>query len=130
MTADDFAAAKYLSLTTFRKNGTPVATPVWFAQDGGKLYVWTNSESWKVKRLRHDSRVTVTVCDIRGNIAEGAVSASGTAELLDDAVAVRRLLVRKYTWQFWLVDWPAALVRRGKRPHTAIAVTLSDDTPR
>ncbi|MFE7773359.1 PPOX class F420-dependent oxidoreductase [Streptomyces sp. NPDC057445] len=118
--------AKYISLTTFRKDGTGVATPVWFAVDGGELYVWTRSDSWKVKRLRRDSRVTVTACDVRGRVAEGAPSVEGAARLLGDAdmKKVRRLLARKYTWQFWLVDLPAAAVRLGKRPHTGIAVTL------
>ncbi|MFI2345911.1 PPOX class F420-dependent oxidoreductase [Streptomyces sp. NPDC019443] len=126
MTPEDFADARYISLTTFRKDGTGVATPVWFAVDGGELLVWTNSDSWKVKRLRNDSRVVVTVCDARGRIADGAASAEGTARLLDAAGtgAIRKLLARKYTWQFWLVDWPATVVRRGKRPQTGIAVTI------
>ncbi|MER6998784.1 PPOX class F420-dependent oxidoreductase [Streptomyces sp. NPDC000410] len=120
--------AKYVSLTTYRKDGTGVATPVWFAVDGGVLYVWTRSDSWKVKRLRRDTRAAVTACDVRGRIAEGAPSAEGTARLLEDPSElkrIRRLLARKYTWQFWLVDWPAAVVRLGKRPHTGISVTLS-----
>ncbi|MCM2393418.1 PPOX class F420-dependent oxidoreductase [Streptomyces albipurpureus] len=126
MTAKDFAAARYISVTTFRKNGTGVATPVWFAEDQGKLYAWTRSDSWKVKRLRNDPRVVVTVCDMRGRVAEGAPSAEGTGELLDEAgtARVRKLLARKYSWQYWLVDWPATVVRRGKRPHTGIAITL------
>ncbi|MGW1816209.1 PPOX class F420-dependent oxidoreductase [Streptomyces sp. NPDC002125] len=126
MTLQDFARSEYVSLTTYRKDGTPVATPVWAAADDGVLYVWTRSDSWKVKRLRNDSRVLVTVCDVRGRIAEGAPSAEGTARLLDAAgtSAVRKVLARKYTWKFWLVDWPAMVVRLGKRPHTGIAVTL------
>ncbi|MFC9122651.1 PPOX class F420-dependent oxidoreductase [Streptomyces sp. NPDC057067] len=126
MTLQDFARSEYVSLTTYRKNGTPVATPVWAAADGGVLYVWTRSDSWKVRRLRNDSRVRVTVCDVRGRIAEGALSAEGTARLLDadGTAAVRKVLARKYTWKFWLLDWPAMVVRLGKRPHTGIAVTL------
>jgi PPOX class probable F420-dependent enzyme len=121
-----FASARYVSVTTFRKNGTGVATPVWFAVDGGELFLWTRTDSWKVKRLRNDSRVVVTVCDVRGKIEEGAPTAEGTARLLDGAElgVVRRLLSRKYTWQFWAVDWPAMVVRLGKRPHTGIAVTF------
>jgi PPOX class probable F420-dependent enzyme len=121
-----FASARYVSVTTFRKNGTGVATPVWFAVDGGELFLWTRTDSWKVKRLRNDSRVVVTVCDVRGKIEEGAPTAEGTARLLDGAElgVVRRLLSRKYTWQFWAVDWPAMIVRLGKRPHTGIAVTF------
>jgi uncharacterized protein len=126
VTLQDFARSEYVSLTTYRKDGTPVATPVWAAAEGGVLYVWTRSDSWKVKRLRHDDRVLVTVCDVRGRIAEGAPSAEGTARLLDRAgtASVRKVLARKYTWKFWLVDWPATVVRLGKRPHTGIAVTF------
>ncbi|MCX5400774.1 PPOX class F420-dependent oxidoreductase [Streptomyces sp. NBC_00102] len=126
MTLQDFARSEYVSLTTYRKDGTPVATPVWAAADDGTLYVWTRSDSWKVKRLRRDPRVRVTVCDVKGRIAEGAVGAEGTARLVDgaDMATVRKALARKYTWKFWLVDWPAMVVRLGKRPHTGIAVTF------
>ncbi|MET7367588.1 PPOX class F420-dependent oxidoreductase [Streptomyces sp. NPDC005566] len=126
MTLQDFARSEYVSLTTYRKDGTPVATPVWAAADGDVLYVWTRSDSWKVKRLRNDPRVVVTVCDVRGRIAEGAPSAEGAARLLDgtEMTRVRKVLARKYTWKFWMVDWPAMVVRLGKRPHTGIAVTF------
>ncbi|MGW3802474.1 PPOX class F420-dependent oxidoreductase [Streptomyces clavifer] len=126
MTLQDFSHSEYVSLTTYRKDGTPVATPVWAAADGDELYVWTRSDSWKVKRLRNNPRVLVTVCDVRGRIAEGAPSAEGEARLLDkDGTAgVRKVLARKYTWKFWMVDWPATAVRLGKRPHTGIAVTF------
>ncbi|MDF6045814.1 PPOX class F420-dependent oxidoreductase [Streptomyces sp. JH14] len=125
-TPQDFDRSEYVSLTTYRKNGTPVATPVWAAADGDELFVWTRTDSWKVKRLRNHGRVVVTVCDVRGRVADGAPSAEGTARLLDEAGtrAVRRILSRKYTWKFWLVDWPAMVVRLGKRPHTGIAITF------
>ncbi|MFE2378585.1 PPOX class F420-dependent oxidoreductase [Streptomyces sp. NPDC059398] len=125
-TSDALARSKYVSLTTFRRDGTPVATPVWAAMDSGELFVWTRTDSWKVKRLRRDSRVRVAVCDVRGRVAEGAPSAEGVARLLGEADTrrVRRLLRAKYTWQFVLVDVPGAIVRLGKRPHTGIAVTF------
>ncbi|CAM5266275.1 hypothetical protein SBADM41S_08347 [Streptomyces badius] len=84
MTLQDFARSESVSLTTFRKNGTPVATPVWAAAEGDVLYVWTRSDSWKVKRLPQQQQVVVTVCDVRGRIAEGAPSAEGEARLLDE----------------------------------------------
>ncbi|MEE4495165.1 PPOX class F420-dependent oxidoreductase [Streptomyces sp. NPDC050529] len=126
MSLQDFARSEYVSLTTYRKDGTPVATPVWAAADGDQLFVWTKSDSWKVKRLRNDSRVRVTVCDVRGRIAEGAPSAEGTGRLLDErgTAAVRRVIGRKYTWKYWLLDYPAMIVRLGKRPHTGIAITF------
>ncbi|MFG3496992.1 PPOX class F420-dependent oxidoreductase [Streptomyces sp. NPDC047928] len=124
MIPEELRQGRYVSLTTFRKDGSGVATPVWFAVDDGELFVWTRADSWKVKRLRRDSRVVVTPCDVRGRVADGATGVPGTARLLDDLRGVRRLLARKYTWQFWAVDWPAMVVRRGKRPHVGIAVRL------
>ncbi|MEU3059269.1 PPOX class F420-dependent oxidoreductase [Streptomyces subrutilus] len=126
MNLDELGRARYISLTTFRKDGTPVATPVWAVADGGELYVWTRTETWKVKRIRNDGRVRVAACDVRGRIEDGAAVLDGEARLLDEAGLnrVRRLMSRKYTWQYWVVDVPATLWRRGKRPHTAIAVRL------
>lgn len=126
MTLDELDQGKYVSLTTFRKDGTPVATPVWAVADGGELYVWTRSDSWKVKRIRNNGRVTVSPCDVRGRVPQGAPVLEGEARLLDEAglKRVRRLMLRKYTWQFWALDVPAAVARLGKRPHTAIAVKL------
>uniref|UniRef100_UPI0035C73D21 pyridoxamine 5'-phosphate oxidase family protein n=1 Tax=Streptomyces sp. TaxID=1931 RepID=UPI0035C73D21 len=82
--------------------------------------------SWKVKRLRADPAVEVAVCDVRGNVSEGAARVRGTARLVtgEELRRVRRLLGRKYTWQFWLVDLPATAVRLGRRPHTGIVVSF------
>ncbi|MGW0392157.1 PPOX class F420-dependent oxidoreductase [Streptomyces sp. NPDC003042] len=126
MDLEELGKARYVSLTTFRKDGTPVATPVWAVADGDELYVWTRSDAWKVKRIRNNGRVTLTACDVRGRVEEGAAVLEGDARLLDEAGLrrVRRLLLRKYGWQFWLVDVPATVVRLGKRPHTAIAVKV------
>lgn len=106
LTVEDLGRARYVSLTTFRKDGTPVATPVWAAADGGELYVWTRSDSWKVKRIRNNGRVTVCACDVRGRVAPGTEVAEGQARLLDRAGLdrVRKLISRKYTWQYWILD--------------------------
>ncbi|MFB6614615.1 PPOX class F420-dependent oxidoreductase [Streptomyces sp. NPDC085524] len=128
---DELNRARYVSLTTFRKDGTPVATPVWAVADAGELYVWTRTETWKVKRIRNNGRVTVAPCDVKGRVAEGAPVLEGEARLLDEAglKRVRKLMSRKYTWQFWALDLPGAAIRLGKRPHTAIAVALSAARP-
>jgi uncharacterized protein len=61
------AGEKYISLTTFRQDGTPVATPVWVVSDDGRrLLVWTGPQTWKVKRLRRNPRVIVAASDFRG----------------------------------------------------------------
>ncbi|MEV6650887.1 PPOX class F420-dependent oxidoreductase [Streptomyces sp. NPDC051219] len=124
MNLEELARSPYVSLTTFRRDGTPVATPVWVVSDGTELYVWTKTDSWKVKRIRNNSRVTVAPCDVRGRIPEGTQAVEGTARLLDSTGAIRRLLSRKYGWRFWIVDRPATIARLGKRPHTGIAVKL------
>ena len=59
---DALADAKYVRLTTFRKTGTPVATPVWCAVDAGSLYAFTGEGTGKVKRIRNEPRVTVGAC--------------------------------------------------------------------
>ncbi len=65
---DELRRARYLSLASYRRDGTPVATPVWFAEDSGALYVFTNEEAGKVKRLRRDARVRVARCTVGGRL--------------------------------------------------------------
>src|SRR4051794_7191501 len=95
---DEIGRSRYVSLTTYRKDGHGVATPVWHVMNGGELLIVSDAEAWKVKRIRNNSHVVVTVCDIRGKIEPGAPSAQGTARLLDkqDAETGRKLLARKY----------------------------------
>jgi PPOX class probable F420-dependent enzyme len=64
----EFQGQKYLSLTTFRKNGTGVPTPVWFAEADGRFYVMTRSDSGKYKRIRNNPDVRIAPCNIRGKI--------------------------------------------------------------
>ena len=82
---DEIGRSRYVSLTTYRRDGTGVATPVWHVVNGGELFVVSDANAWKVKRIRNDSHVVVTVCGIRGKITPGAPSAPGTARLLDEA---------------------------------------------
>lgn len=127
MIPEAVARSPYVSLVTFRRNGTPVATPVWAVAEGGELLVWTRDDSGKVKRLRNGARVTVTPCDVRGRIAEGAQSLEGTGRLLEGSAAlgrVRKAMARKYGLRFRLMDGVGALVRGGRRPHVGISVTL------
>ena len=61
-------AKKYISLTTFRKTGAGVPTPVWFGEDDGKLYVMTRGTMGKAKRIRNNPQVKVAPCTIRGQV--------------------------------------------------------------
>jgi PPOX class probable F420-dependent enzyme len=91
-----FANQNYINLQTFKKDGTPVATPVWFAEDGGELYVYTLANSGKMKRLRHNRRVRIAVSDARGKLKGEWVEAE--ARLLDEAESTKghRLITEKY----------------------------------
>jgi PPOX class probable F420-dependent enzyme len=97
----DLGDAKYIALETFRKNGEGVITPVWVAQGNGKLYVWTQSKSWKVKRIRNNNRVRVCKSNGRGNPKSDWIEARAT--ILDDREdesALFQLMSSKYGFQF------------------------------
>ncbi|MBM9504079.1 PPOX class F420-dependent oxidoreductase [Actinacidiphila acididurans] len=95
---DRLAGGRYVSLTTYRKDGRPVPTPVGFAVDAGELLLLTPADTGKVKRIRNNSRVVIAPCDSAGRVPNGAPSAEGTASLLTgpDAARAHRLLARKY----------------------------------
>jgi uncharacterized protein len=59
---------KYISLVTFKRDGTPIATPIWFAESDGKLYFMTRSDSGKYKRIRNSPRVKIAPSTIRGKV--------------------------------------------------------------
>jgi len=122
---EEIVRSKYVSLTTYRKDGTAVPTPVWHVARGGELVVISDAGAWKVKRIRNNSHVVVTVCDIRGRIAPGAASAEGTARLLDedDTAAGRRLLARKYLLSR-LGNWVTRVLHLRKSPVIGIAVSF------
>jgi PPOX class probable F420-dependent enzyme len=107
---------RYVSLGTFRRDGTEVRTPVWFAAAGGKLCVFTAGDSGKVKRLRRSSRARVAPCDARGRVRGDWRDA--TATLVTDPAAVGRAwaaLRAKYGWQMRAADLLARLSGRLRR---------------
>lgn len=122
---DELSRSRYVSLTTYRKDGTAVSTPVWHAVDGGKLYVSTTPDAWKVRRIRNNSRVVVAVCNARGRVADDAPRAEGEAVLLDTAgtEGVRRLLARKY-FLVRLTGWATKILRCSARPAIGIVVSF------
>ncbi|MCB0934215.1 MAG: PPOX class F420-dependent oxidoreductase [Mycobacterium sp.] len=82
-TFNDVSQAKYVLLTTFTKDGRPKPTPIWIARDGDRALVITEKDSWKVKRIRNTPRVTLAVCDMRGNVKGEPVEA--VASVLEDS---------------------------------------------
>lgn len=74
--------ASFALLTTYKKDGTPVGTPVWVAPDGDRIVVWTNPKTWKVTRIYRNPQVTLQICDGRGK-PRGEEIVAGTARILD-----------------------------------------------
>jgi PPOX class probable F420-dependent enzyme len=96
MSFDQLKHDKYISLVTFRKDGTPVATPVWFAERDGKLYVKTRADSGKVKRLRRNARVSVAPATFRGKVTGRAIEATARVLPENEWTMPRALLGKKY----------------------------------
>ncbi len=91
------AAARYLNLESFKRNGTAVRTPLWFAPDAdGTFYIYSQAEAYKVKRLRRTPACRVATCDMRGNVSGPWLEAR--AEILSGEAAARgmALLDRRY----------------------------------
>jgi uncharacterized protein len=119
-------AGKYLLITSYRKNGTGVATPVWVVRDKDALGVWTVADSWKVKRIRARGDVLVGPCDLRGRPTGAQIPA--TAEICDEATSARyrRLIARKYgiTGRLSLLG---SRLRRGVNGTVGIRITLTPE---
>jgi uncharacterized protein len=119
---------KFVSLTTFKRSGEAVAAPMWIVGDGEQLWAWTPADSWKVKRIRRDPRVTLTPCGRTGKVSPGQPVVDATAEVLTDAAEVQRvesLIKRKYGVEFRVVTLIEAIAARGRKPRFALRITPS-----
>jgi uncharacterized protein len=122
------ANEKFVSLTTFKKSGDGVAGPMWIASDHDGLVMWTHADSWKVKRVRRDPRVTLVPCTQRGKVRDGATPVEGSAVVVDDAAvvsAVRDAIKRKYGLQFHIVTTIERIVARGAKERVVLRITLT-----
>lgn len=93
------AEERFVLLTTFRRTGVPVATPVWIVRDGERLLITSPSAAGKVKRLRHTAAVELVACSFRGIMREGATVVSARARVDDSTDAAETMvaaLMAKY----------------------------------
>jgi PPOX class probable F420-dependent enzyme len=124
--ADSFQG-KYLSLTSFRRDGSGVATPVWFAQEGERLFVKTDGDSFKMKRIARNPSVTVAPCTASGRLRSEPVAAR--VELLSgsEAQRVEELMARKYRLERVLILPLYRIVQRirGRRARGKDSVFLA-----
>jgi len=117
----DLADERYISLTTFRRDGSEVSTPVWVVSDDGRrLLVWTGSQTWKVKRIRREPRVLVAPSTFRGR--ERGPRAEGSARIIE-GFDVKPLIRRKYGLQMRLLE----LVSRGE--DTSVTIEIVEGSP-
>ena len=98
---------KYVLLTTFRKNGVGVATPVWIVSlPDGTAGFTTEVDSGKVKRIRNNPSVILQACTMRGKVTDGTevVAAKANVLLGADAHLVTKAVRRKYRVAILLLD--------------------------
>ena len=95
-TPPEIRGQNYISLTTFRKNGQAVPTPVWFGEENDKLYVMTRSTMGKTKRIRNNGKVKVAACTIRGKVTGPEFSAVARILPKEDGPRARKTINRKY----------------------------------
>lgn len=110
---------RYVALTTYRRDGRPVTTPVWAASLEGKLYVITDGSTGKARRIRATGRVRFAPCSARGRVLgdwqDGVGQIVQDRERRDTAYAALR---KKYGWQLSL----ATLISRLRGSHRDRAV--------
>lgn len=123
--------AKYISLTTYRRSGEGVATPVWFAQDADHLYVETGPRTGKVKRIQHTPRVTLASCTFGGKLTGPTME--GNARVIEGAAErqrAERLVARKYgivrRLTYGLDDVLRVVRRRPLGQFAYVAITLAE----
>ncbi len=111
-TLAQFANQEYLNLESFKRDGSPVQTPLWFAEGDGLLYIYTLANSWKVKRIRRNPRVRIAPCTMRGKVTGQWVEAE--SQVVDGTTAEHgnMLLLRKYGWKKRMGNIFSALMKR------------------
>lgn len=114
------AGERYISLTTRKRDGSLVSTPVWVVSDDGRrLLVWSAARTWKVRRLRREPRVLVAPCTFRGRERGERLAGRGS---IVDGVPIDELLRAKYGWQKRLLDF----VNRSSDPDAWVTVEIRD----
>jgi uncharacterized protein len=104
---------RYLSITSFKRDGTGVATPVWFVSDGTRLFALTDLHSAKVRRIRHNPRVLVASCRADGKVRSEPVPARAEVlTLTPDLDRVQKILMERYKLSYRAV---MAFYRLGRR---------------
>ncbi len=122
---------KYMAFTTFRRDGTPVSTPVWVVPlDDGKVGFYTSSASGKAKRLQHTAKAVAQPSDSRGKVTAGSIAVDGTAAIVRGAQLeeIRSKVVAKYGFMTKITKVLAKLggiVKRKSQPYADTGVVFT-----
>jgi PPOX class probable F420-dependent enzyme len=122
---------KYMLLTTFRRDGTAVPSPVWLVPlEDGTVGFWTSSGSGKAKRLAHTERVTVQGCDGRGRVKPNTQPINGTGKVVrgPEFDVISEKIRAKYGFMTKLTPVLAAIggiVKRKRMPYGDIGVVIT-----
>ena len=120
---------RFVSLTTFKRNGEGVSAPMWIGRDGADLFVWTAADSWKVKRVRNNPRVQLAPSSRFGKVRDGVVPVDGIAEVLTHPATVNRLqseIRSKYGLEYYLVRLIERIAAGGRnKPRVILRVAVA-----
>ena len=96
---DQFIDQKYLSLETYKRDNTPIQTPVWFVTDKGQFYITTKETTGKVKRLRNNQNARIAVCSMKGDIKSNWVDV-GLEKISEESDVEKIIKLRKKKYGF------------------------------
>ena len=98
-----FDGQKYLAIESYRKDGEAVRTPVWFIEKEGTLFVRTDNDTGKVKRIRRSPNIRIAVCSMRGEPKGAWIDAQAKFASEEEAERAYQLLKQKYGLQYRLI---------------------------
>ena len=116
---------QYLSLTTFRKSGERVSTPMWVVRNGNALIMFTPEASGKVKRLHNSPRVELRPCNRLGRVKDGVEPVAGVAEVLPDEDSLERatrMIRRKYGLAYRVVMSIERVIKFGPEKRVTLRI--------
>ncbi|SDT03399.1 PPOX class F420-dependent oxidoreductase [Actinoplanes derwentensis] len=123
---DELGAARYVLLTTFRRDGRAVPTAVWILPaPGGELAIWTGEDTGKLKRIRRDHRVTLAPCTVRGRVLGETVPATARIGDREQTRWAAGRIPRKYGL-IGLSVFLGSLLRNRRIGGVAVFLTLAD----
>jgi uncharacterized protein len=117
----------FVSLTTFKRNGTGVPTAMWIGRDGADLFVWTPADSGKVKRVRNNPRVLLAPSSRFGKVRDGVSPVEGIAQVVTEPATLQRLqgaIRTKYGLEYCLVTLVEMIAARGRKPRVVLRISI------